>query len=646
MSRRYLLEQVDDAAIVQYYADGFEHLPLDQKILAWHLYQAAVAGRDIYYDQRYRHALDMREVMEEILTHHPEARHPAVSPVIAEIRRYAKLFWINSGPHGSITARKFVLKCTPAELGAAAAEAAAHGATFPIRPGETLDGLLKRLEGPFFDPDVDPMVTCKAPEDGGDILAASANNLYSGVTMTDVASFQERFGLNSRLIRSKTGELVEEVYRIGGRYGHHIARIVDRLRSALPYAAPAMRRALEALIRFYESGDQADRIAYDIAWVEDGQSPVDTINGFIETYLDPRGVKGAWEGIVCYVNTDKTTSLARLAALAGWFEARLPIDPEWRRDDVVGVTARAIDVVVETGEAGPMTAVGINLPNDQSIREQYGSKSVSLANINEAYDRSQPDAYRREFCWSEDEVARATRWGALASEATTAIHEILGHGSGRVAAHLEGQPQLALKEHYSAIEEARADLVALFFLPEPRIAEVGLVPAEHQDEIVRTEYEAYARNAIVQLRRVREGATLEEDHMRNRQMIVHWLLAHTRAIEVQERDGKTFYVVVDVWEFHEGIGTLLREVQRVRSEGDYAAARALFEAYGVHFHPALRDEVVARVDRLNLPSYTAFVQPRLRPVIAADGRIVDVAIDYPQDLEAQMLEYSGKAAAV
>jgi dipeptidyl-peptidase-3 len=645
MSRRFFLEQVDDAAVVQYYADGFESLPLDQKILSWHLYQAALAGRDIYYDQRYRHGLEMREVLEEILTHHPAARHASPerpsSSVIGEIRRYAKLFWINSGPYGSITARKFVLKCTPAELAEAAREAARHGARFPQRRGESLDDLLDRLRSAFFDSSVEAMITCKTPGDGADILASSANNLYSGVTMADVNQFEEQFGLNSRLIRAGTA-LVEEVYRVHGRYGAQIAAITNHLRSALPYASTAMRKALEALIRFYESGDDMDRAAYDIAWVEDAHSPVDTINGFVETYLDARGVKGAWEGIVYYVNAEKTTGLARLAEKAGWFEARLPIDDKWRREDVVGVTARAIDVVVETGDAGPITAIGINLPNDQFIRERYGSKSVSLANINEAYEKSQPPAYRREFCWSEEEVERAERWGALAGELITAIHEVLGHGSGRVADHLEGQPQLALKEHYSAIEEARADLVALYFLAEPMIAEIGLVPADAQSEVVQAEYEAYARNAIIQLRRVREGTTIEEDHMRNRQMIVHWLLANTNAIQVQRRDERTYYVMTDAAEFREGVGRLLREVQRVKSEGDYEGARELFESYGIHVHPALRDEVIRRVEALNLPSYTGFVQPRLRPVMNAAGHIDDVRIEYPLDLEAQMLEYSGK----
>jgi dipeptidyl-peptidase III len=637
MERRYLLEQVDDAAVVQYYADGFEGLPLDQKILTWHLYQAALAGRDIYLDQRYGPALEMREVLEEMLTHAED-----VEPgVLAEIRRYTKLFWINSGPHNNLTARKFVLRCAPEALATAAAAAAGRGARFPCRSGESLHDLLARLRGPFFDPSVDALVTNKTPGEGGDILAGSANNLYAGVTMDDLASFEERYALNSRLMK-RDGVLVEDVCRVGGRYGDAIARIAGHLREALPYAPSAMRQALERLIRFYETGEDADREAYDIAWVQDKDSPVDTINGFIENYLDARGVKGAWEAIVCYVNHEKTESLHRLAESAAWFEARMPWDPQWRRTDVVGVTARAIDVVVETGEAGPTTAIGINLPNDQRIREVYGSKSVSLANINEAYDKSLPESYRREFCWSEDEVERAERWGALASEVTTGIHEVLGHGSGRVAEHLKGQPQLALKEQYSSIEEARADLVALYFVPEPKIAAIGMVPAEHQEEIVHAEYEAYARNALVQLRRVREGTTIEEDHMRNRQMIIHWLLARTTAIERRVRDERTYYVLVDAEAFRAGAATLLADVQRIKSEGDYAAAKTLFETYGTHFDPALRDEIVRRVDRLNLPSYTGFVQPRLEAVLGRGGGIVDVAISYPQDLETQMLEYSGR----
>ena len=638
MERQYLLEQIDDAAVVQCYADGFDALPTGQKIFAWHLYQAALAGRDIYYDQRYGPSLEMRELLEEIITH-PAGIDPET---LTEIRRYTKLFWINSGPHSSMTSRKFVLKCTPAALTAAAETAQRNGAKLPLSAGESAGALVARLSGAFFDPAVDTLVTNKTPGGGRDVLAASANNLYQGVTAADLEGFKEQYPVNSRLVK-QNGALVEEVYRLNGRYGDRIAAIVGHLKAAALLAPAATRRALDALIRFYETGDDKDRVAYDIAWVEDKDAPVDTINGFIENYLDARGVKGAWEAIVFYVNHEKTASLHRLAEAAAWFEARMPWDPKWRRLDVKGVTARAIDVVLETGEAGPTTAIGINLPNDQRIRETYGSKSVSLANITEAYEKSQVPAFRREFCWSEEEVARAEKWGAVASDATTAIHEVLGHGSGRVAEHLDGQPQLALKEHYSAIEEARADLVALYFVPEPKIGEIGLVPAADQPEVVSAEYEAYARNALVQLRRIREGTTIEEDHMRNRQLIVHWLMAHTRAIEVRKRDGKTFYVMVDPKAFREGCGRLLAEIQRVKSEGDYEGAEKLFETYGIHFDPALRDEIVARVDALKLPSYTGFVQPRLEAVRDAGGAIADVRISYPQSLEHQMLEYSGKA---
>ena len=640
MSRRHFLEQIDEAAVVQYYADGFAGLPLEQKILAWHLYEAAIAGRDIFYDQRYRHSLEMREILEETLVHCPADRAD-VAAVLAEVRRYTKLFWINSGPHNSLTARKFVLACTFDDFATVAQLAADRGARFPVREGESLVSLLERLRGAFFDPAVDPFVTCKTPAGGADILEASANNLYVGVRMSDLEPFKERFGLNSRLVKADR-ELVEQVYRIDGMYALQIARIVSHLRSAVSCAPPATRRALEALIRFYESGDDEDRVAYDIAWVADTAPSVDTINGFVENYLDARGVKGAWEALVFYVNDAKTTGLARLAAEAAWFEARMPWDPQWRRAEVIGVTARAIDVIIETGESGPMTPIGINLPNDQHIRERYGSKSVSLANIAEAYEKAQPPSFRREFCWSEEEIARAEQWGALALEVTTDIHEVLGHGSGRVAERLEGQPHLALKEQYSSLEEARADLVGLYFVGEPRIAELGLLPADHHDEIVLTAYEAYARTALVQLRRVRQGTTLEEDHMRNRQMVVYWLIAHTDALEVRHRDGKTFYVMADAAAFHRGVARLLAEVQRIKSEGDYDAARELFERHGTHFDPALRDEVVTRVERLNLPSYTGFVQPRLQARTDEAGYIVDVEISYPQNLEQQMLEYSGR----
>jgi dipeptidyl-peptidase III len=633
--RPHLLERVDEAAVVQLYADGFRDLPLRDKVLVWHLTRAAIAGRDIFYDQRYAHGLDMRELLEAILTH-ALGVDPATLDVIG---RYTKLFWLNTGPFNNLTARKFVLACTPDTLRAAAHAAARAGATFPLKDGETLDRLLDRLAPMFFDPDVDSMVTSKTPPPGADILTASANNLYDGVTLADLEGFRDAHPLNSRLVK-QNGRLVEDVYRVGGRCSAHIEAIVEHLEAALPFATEPMASALGALIRFYRTGADGDRERYDVAWVKDTASPVDTINGFIEVYMDARGIKGAWEALVWYVNHEKTGQIRAIADHAQWFEDRLPCDAKYRKPDARGVTATAIDVVIETGESGPITPVGINLPNDQAIRERFGSKSVSLSNVHTAYDKSTMPELRTEFAWTGDEVARATAWSAFAGELTTNLHEVIGHGSGQVDPALLGNPHGALREHYSAIEEARADLVALYFLPDPKLVELGLIPLEHHDDIVLAEYEGYTRNVLVQLRRVRHGAQIEEDHMRNRQLVVRWLMANTTAIETRRRDEKTYYVMTDARAFRDGVGRLLGEVQRIKGEGDYEAARALVETYGVHFDPALRDEVVARVDRLGLPSYTGFVMPRLDPERDDSGVIVDVSISYPLDLTEQMLEYS------
>jgi dipeptidyl-peptidase III len=634
-NRQYLLERVDDAAVVQLYADGFSALPLNEKRLVYHLAQAAIAGRDIYWDQRYVHNLAMREVLEQLLTHSAGID----APTLAEITRYTKLFWINTGPYNNLTARKFVLTCTPEAFAAAAAQAAKNGAAFPTNPGESLDQMLTRMRPFFFDASVDPMVTQKTPEGGKDILQASSNNLYSGVSMADLKGFTEKYGLNSRLVK-QNGRLVEEVYKVGGKYDRQIRAVIGHLEAAQPFATPTMKEALAKLVQWYRTGEDTDRKAYDIAWVNDKNSPVDTINGFIEVYMDPRGVKGSWEALVYYVNRQKTVDIEKLATSAQWFEDRMPWAAEFKKAGVKGITATAIDVVVETGESGPITPVGINLPNDQKVREEHGSKSVSLSNVTEAYDKSTVPEFRAEFAWTPEEVARANKWSAFAGELTTNMHEVIGHASGKVSDKVGGNPSSVLKEQYSALEEGRADLVALYFIADPKLAELGILKAEDQAEIVQAEYEAYTKNALVQLRRIRQGTQIEEDHMRNRQMIVRWLMANTKAIDVRQRDGKTYYVMVDAVAFRDGVGRLLAEVQRIKGVGDYAAAKQLFDTHGVHFDATLRDEVVARVDRLKLPSYSGFVMPKLTAVTDAAGAIADVTISYPRDLTAQMLEYS------
>jgi dipeptidyl-peptidase-3 len=633
--RQYLLERVDDAAVVQLYADGFKDLPLREKTLVWHLYQAAIHGRDIFYDQRYVHNLEMRDVLEGVLRH-PEA---VEEKTLAEIERYTKLFWLNTGPYNNLTARKFVLTCTPDAFAEAVRQAAAEGAQFPIHDGETLDDMLARMRPWFFDASFDPIVTSKTPPAGQDILTASANNLYQNVSMADLKGFDEKYALNSRLVE-ENGRLVEEPYRVGGMYSKALSAIVADLDAAIPFATEPMAKALEALVTYYKTGDRADRRAYDIAWVADQSSPVDTINGFTEVYLDARGVKGAWEGLVFYVNQEKTAEIRKLAANAQWFEDRMPWDPKYRKQGVQGITANAIDVVIETGDSGPITPVGINLPNDESIRQQYGSKSVSLTNVNDAYEKSTLPEFRSEFSWTPEEAERSAKWGGLASELLTNMHEVIGHASGKIEDRLNGHPQAALKEQFSALEEARADLVALYFLPDPKLAELGLVPAADQQDVVRAEYESYTRNALIQLRRVRQGTQIEEDHMRNRQMVVNWIKANTNAIDQRTRNGKTYLVMTDWHAFHDGVGRLLAEVQRIKAQGDYEAAKTLFETYGVHFDPTLRDEIVSRVDALHLPSYTGFVMPKLEPVRDGAGEITDVTISYPKDLMNQMLEYS------
>ena len=634
--RKYLLERVEDAAVVQLYADGFSALPLRQKTLIWHLYQAALAGRDIFIDQKHRDALEMRGVIEQIVAH-PQGVDPAA---LQEIQRYTKLFWINNGPYNNLTARKFVLNLTPGALEAAAKAAASAGASFTTRQGESLGQMLVRLGPMFFDANVDPIVTNKTPGAGKDILTASANNLYSGVTMADVKNFKERYGLNSRLVK-RDGRLIEEVYKIDGRYAAQITNIVKHLEAAIPFATEPMANALRALIQWYRTGEDADRAKYDIAWVADRDSAVDTINGFVEVYMDARGIKGSWEALVFYVNPEKTGRIRTLATNAQWFEDRMPWNSAYRKPKATGIVANAIDVVVETGDSGPVTPVGINLPNDQRIREQYGSKSISLTNVTDAYDRSTPGSMRTEFAWSPEEAARAEKFGSLAGELLTDMHEVIGHASGRQKEGLSATPQALIKEHFSALEEGRADLVGLYFIADPKLVELGVIPAADHDAVVRAEYEAYTRNALIQLRRIREGTQIEEDHMRNRQMVVRWLMANTKAIEERTRDGKRYLVMVDPVAFREGVGRLLSEVQRIKSEGDAAGAARLFDTYGIHFDPKIRDEVVKRVDALNLASYTGFVMPKLTPVVDPAGTITDVTISYPMDLTAQMLEYSG-----
>ncbi len=662
--RKWLVERVDDGAVVQLYADGFEKLPQGQRVLVWHLCEAARAGREIYLDQRCRHGLALRDLVEETLVAlraigadwESGARAAGVDasewPALVELRRYARLLWLQSGPFHQITSRKFLLGGSKEAFAKLVARADARGATLPRRAGESTAALLERFAPLLFDASFEPMVTCKDPPAGHDLLTASANNLYGeGVRLADLDGFTERYALNSRLAKDEAGRLVEQVWRAGfdhlvppGMYADSITRILGHLEAAIPYATPQLARALGALMRWYKTGEEADFRDYCVAWVADQDSPVDTVNGFIEVYVDPRGVKGTWQAMVSIDDPARMEQIRQFATHAQWFEDRMPIAPEYRKPSVKGISAKAIEVVIEVGDCGPMTPIGVNLPNPQDLREQYGSKSVSLGNVVEAYEKSAPESSRREFCFDDAEAARSKRWKALCAALTTNMHEVIGHASGRSAATLKGDPAVHLKECYSALEEARADLVALCFIGDAKLQELGLLDDPRAAQLA--EYEAYTRNALTQLNRVKEGDTLEEDHMRNRQLVVQWIRRHTDAIVERRRDGKTFWCVVDPAAWHRGACQLLAEVQRIKSEGDYAAGKALVDEYGRRFDPRLRDEVVARFRALDLPSYSGFVQPELVAVRDAAGRVVDARITYPCDLETQMLRFSGRLPRV
>ncbi len=646
-ARPYLLERVDDAAVVRVYADGFERLEPRARALSWHLYQAAVAGRSIYIQQRCAEGLDIQQLGEEILVHSREVEPAA----LAELRRYMKLFWIHNSPYHNTTARKFCLKLEPNALVAAAEAAQRDGARISLREQESARSLVARLGPMLFDPAHKPMVTAKRGMGGLDIVQSSAATLYGpGVSLRRLEGFDEQYALNSTVVVGAGGELEERPWRIGapeqgipaGLYAAELARVVVHLEAALPLASEPMRRALEAQVRFYRTGLRADRVAYDVAWVADTQSPVDTVNSFVEVYVDPRGVKGAWEGIVSYEDPRKAAQIKAIAANAQWFEDHMPYAPEYRKPDVVGISARSIDVIVETGDSGPITPIGINLPNDPWVREHHGSKSVSLANVIEAQDRSASPRARAEFTWDAAELARAERWQSATWDTLVNMHEVIGHASGRQAADRQGDAAQWIREHYSTLEEARADLVALWFIGDPKLAELGLL--EDVEEASLACYEQYVRNGgLQQLRRVPEGDALEEDHMRNRQLVVHWIEArHPAALARLVREGKTYMRVLDARMFRAACGELLAEVQRIKSNGDYEAAKSLIERHGVHFDPRLRDEVVARYATLDVPAYSAFVFPRLEAVRDAQGNVSDAELSYPESLEQQMLEWSGR----
>lgn len=634
-------ERFADLRILRYRLPGFEQLSRRNKTLLYYLYEAGLVGRDIIWDQKYRYNLAIRRTLEEIVKHYPGDRSTSEFQALLE---YTKRVWFSNGIHHHYATDKFVPGFSYESF---ASFVEATPGDFPTRPGRTVAELLAELRPIMFDPTVDAKLVNLTP--GQDAVVNSAVNFYLGVTQDEVETFYDArrspddptpiwYGLNSRLAKID-GEVVEQVWRVGGLYTEAIERIVTWLERAVTVAENDLQRdALEKLIVYYRSGDLEDWDAYNIAWVKDTGSVVDTINGFIEVYNDPIGYRGSYEAVVQFVDPVATQRIEVLAREAQWFEDNSPIPDAYKKTNVSGITGRAINVIGEAGDTTPATPVGINLPNSDWIRAAHGSKSVTLANIQAAYDAVGGGTVQ-EFAWDEDEIERHEATNALTGILTTDMHEVIGHASGRLAPGV-GTPKETLGIYASTLEEGRADLVGLYYILDPKLVELGLMPSV---EAGYTEYDFYIRNGLMQqLNRIELGNDIEEAHMRNRQLIAAWAYAMGRndnVIERRERDGKTYFVVTDYQRLRELFGQQLRELQRIKSEGDFEAIRDLVETYAVKVDPELHAEVRERYAALDIPPYSGFLNPKLVPV-EQNGQIVDVRVEYPDDFTEQMLEYA------
>lgn len=644
--RKYRLEMVGPAQVVQLYADGFEQLSQREKVFAYYLYLSAIAARDITVDQTHRNALEVRDVLEEIYKH-----GSTVEPGVREqITAYLKLFWINNGFYDYLTAEKFVPGCTYDQFFSAAQAAQLAGARFDAG-GETLEQKLSRLRPVIFDPNVDPILTNKSP--GHDWIKESAVNFYGpDLTYAEVERWakagNEKNSLNSTLMKEE-GRIVEKIWRAGGDgiaqglYANELNASISYLEKAIPYAASEHQaETVRKLITFYRTGNIEDFRQFNIHWVKDS-SKVDFIHGFIEVYADPRGQKAEFESTIFYSDPAQTKIMQGLARYAQYFEDKAPWKDEYKKHIERSPIANVINVIIGTGGTGPISPVGINLPNEQAIREQYGSKSVLLNNIQSASDKSSGKELLKEFAWDEEEIMMEETYGSLANNLHTAMHEVIGHGSGKASPKLGGKdPSDFLPGYYNTLEEARSDLVAMYNAWDPKLVDIGLAKDINEArKIGETLFRQRIRVGLNQLRRVNPNSTqIEQDHMKNRQLIVHWLLTNADGVKVERRNDKTYYRVTDFDAARQGVGQLLAEVMRIKAEGDLDAAKNLVDTYALKIDTALRDEVQARVKDLNLPKYTGFVMPKLEPVNDPTAKIVDVTVRYPLDLAAQMLEWS------
>ena len=646
-----LADQFADLQVLRYRIPGFENLTLQQKELLYYLSQAARSGHDMIWDQNYRHNLLIRKTIENIVEHYEGDRK---DPRWEQFMVYAKRVWFSNGIHHHYSTRKFV-----PEFDTAYWNALIQGcpkATFPVTPSCSNPAQLAAFLQPIlFDAKIDAKRVNQ--ESGIDLVQGSANNFYSGVTQKEVEAYYKPlknpadttpvwFGLNSRLTKVN-GKVTEIPWKSGGLYGEAIDRIRFWLQKAITVAEnPKQKKALELLVEYYKTGDLKTWDAYNIAWVQDTESMIDVVNGFIEVYGDPLGMRASYESVVSFRDMEATKRIKAIGDQAQWFEDQSPILAEHKKAKVTGISAKVITVVQEAGDASPSTPIGINLPNADWIRKMHGSKSVALGNMVYAYNEmGAKGSSIQEFAWDQAEIDRSKKFGPLAGDLHTDLHEVIGHASGQLNPGI-GTPKETLKQYASTLEEARADLVALYYIMDPKLIELGVMPSL---EVGKAEYDGYIRNGLMlQLRRLEPGENLEESHMRNRQLNAAWAYQKglaNKVIERKQRDGKTYFVVNDYNALRDLFGQLLREIQRIKSEGDFKAGQALVETYGVKVEQALVAEVKKRFESIQSKPYSGFIQPRLVPIMVQD-QIKDVKVEYPDNFVEQMMEFGREYATL
>lgn len=640
----YQTEQFADLEILRYRVPGFEDLSPKEKELLYYLYEAALAGRDIFYDQNYKHNLKVRRTLEAIVDSYTGDRN---SDAFKQFMVYAKRVWFSNGIHHHYSSSKLIPEISK-EYFAELVKNSEAG-KFPLTDGETIDQLIESLTPIIFDPNVDGKKVNLEP--GADLVKTSAVNFYGdNLTQKEVEAFYSKmvdknnptpvwYGLNSKVVK-ENGTIVEKIWKVGGMYSPAIEKIVYWLEKASTVAENDNQKvAIDKLIEFYKTGDLKTWDEYNILWVKDTESRIDAINGFIEVYEDPLGYKGSYESVVSMRDMEATKRIDAISKEAQWFEDNSPIMDEHKKKDVVGISAKVITVVVESGDASPSTPIGINLPNSNWIRRDHGSKSVSLGNINEAYDKASAKGVLEEFAYSEEEIKLAKEYATLGGLLNTDLHEVIGHASGQINSGV-GTPKQTLKNYASAIEEARADLVALYYIMDQKMIDIGVMS---NLDVAKAQYNSYLRNGLMlQLRRIEPGNNIEQAHMRNRQSVSRWVYEkgqEENVIEKKIKDGKTYFIINDYQKLRELFGKLLKEVQRMTSEGDYDAAMNFIETYGVKVDQDLHKEVLERYEKLNVAPYKGFINAKLVPVYE-DNKIVDVKVEYPMDFTEQMMYYA------